>query len=154
MAIVAAVIFYVANLETVPVSGRRRFNCFSRHSMEELGEMQARRMEYELARHGGRFLSDWDPRTILVRRVMDRLIPFSGLTDSKWEVHVIDDPKTANAFVLPGGKVFVFSGILNVARNEHGLAAVLGHEIVCCARNHAPCGSTLLTRTYAGSQRR
>lgn len=35
----------------------------------------------------------------------------------------------ANAFVLPGGKVFVYSGIINVAGNEDGLAAVLGHEI-------------------------
>lgn len=36
---------------------------------------------------------------------------------------------TANAFVLPGGKVFVFSGLIPIARNEHGLATVLGHEI-------------------------
>lgn len=35
----------------------------------------------------------------------------------------------ANAFVLPGGKVFVYSGILPITRNQHGLAAVLGHEI-------------------------
>ncbi len=38
-------------------------------------------------------------------------------------------PDTANAFVLPGGKVFVFSGIFPVVRNDAGLAAVLGHEI-------------------------
>jgi Zn-dependent protease with chaperone function len=34
-----------------------------------------------------------------------------------------------NAFVLPGGKIFVFTGILRVTADEHGLAAVLGHEI-------------------------
>jgi predicted Zn-dependent protease len=34
-----------------------------------------------------------------------------------------------NAFVIPGGKVFVFSGILPIARNDDGLAAILGHEI-------------------------
>jgi metalloendopeptidase OMA1, mitochondrial len=33
---------------------------------------------------------------------------------------------TMNAFVLPGGKVFVYSGILSVCRNDSGLAAVLG----------------------------
>lgn len=34
-----------------------------------------------------------------------------------------------NAFVIPGGKIFVFSGLLPVTQNEDGLAAVLGHEI-------------------------
>jgi predicted Zn-dependent protease len=33
---------------------------------------------------------------------------------------------TMNAFVLPGGKVFVYSGILPICRNDSGLAAVLG----------------------------
>ena len=36
-----------------------------------------------------------------------------------------------NAFVLPGGKVFVFTGILPVTQNENGLATVLGHEVRC-----------------------
>jgi metalloendopeptidase OMA1, mitochondrial len=61
--------------------------------------------------------------------VLSRLIPVSGMADAEWEVRVIDDPRTANAFVLPGGKVFVYSGILPIARTESGLAAVLGHEI-------------------------
>jgi len=43
------------------------------------------------------------------------------------QVFVVDDPATKNAFVLPGGKVFVFSGILPICANEDGLASVLGH---------------------------
>lgn len=46
-------------------------------------------------------------------------------------------PGTANAFVIPGGKVFVFSGILNVCGSEDGLAAVLGHEIAHNTASHA-----------------
>ncbi|KAI1126333.1 peptidase family M48-domain-containing protein [Nemania abortiva] len=121
--------FYFMNIQTVPVSGRQRFNCYSEASVNEAGEAQAKRIEYEVERSGGRFLSDWDGRTRLVKRVMSRLIPVSGMEDSDWEVRVIDDPSTANAFVLPGGKVFVYSGLIPIARNEHGLAAVLGHEI-------------------------
>lgn len=45
------------------------------------------------------------------------------------QVYVIDDPKTKNAFVLPGGKIFVFTGILPVSANDDGLATVLGHEV-------------------------
>lgn len=136
VAVAAALIFYFANLETVPVSGRTRFNCYSADSVREVGETQAKMVRYEVERQGGRFLPDWDPRTRMVRRVMDRLIPFSGMADEKWEVCVIEDPNTANAFVLPGGKVFVFSGILPLVRNDDGLAAVLGHEIAHNVADH------------------
>ncbi|KAJ9156591.1 Peptidase family M48 [Pleurostoma richardsiae] len=129
LSFLGAVAFYFANVEVVPVSGRRRFNCFSEESIEEVSEMQYKRVLYDLERQGGRLLPDWDPRTLMVRRVMRKLIPVSGMADAAWEVRVIDDPATANAFVLPGGKVFVFSGILPLARNDSGLAAVLGHEI-------------------------
>ncbi|KAI0420676.1 peptidase family M48-domain-containing protein [Xylaria grammica] len=124
-----AVVFYFMNIQTVPVSGRQRFNCYGEAKMRATGEAQAKRIEWEIERAGGRFLDDWDWRTRLVKKVMRRLIPVSGMEDSEWEIRVIDDPNTANAFVLPGGKVFVFSGLIPIARNEHGLAAVLGHEI-------------------------
>ncbi|HEY3197755.1 MAG TPA: M48 family metallopeptidase [Nitrospirales bacterium] len=46
-----------------------------------------------------------------------------------WEVHVIKADKTINAFVVPGGKIFVYTGIFSIADNEAGLAAILGHEV-------------------------
>ncbi|AMM41196.1 Peptidase family M48 [Candidatus Desulfofervidus auxilii] len=46
-----------------------------------------------------------------------------------WEFYVIKDDKTANAFCLPGGKVFVYTGILKYTQDETGLATVLAHEI-------------------------
>jgi Zn-dependent protease with chaperone function len=67
---------------------------------------------------------------------MARLVPFSGMVDEDWEVFVVNDDSTANAFVLPGGKVFVFSGILGIARNDSGLATVLGHEIAHNLADH------------------
>lgn len=44
-------------------------------------------------------------------------------------MYVIDDKETKNAFVTPGGKIFVFTGILPVSGNDDGLATVLGHEV-------------------------
>ncbi|SPO22010.1 related to OMA1 - Metalloendopeptidase of the mitochondrial inner membrane [Ustilago trichophora] len=55
---------------------------------------------------------------------------------TKWEVFVIDDPKQKNAFVLPGGKIFVFTGILPVCKNADGLATVLGHEVAHQVARH------------------
>ena len=52
-----------------------------------------------------------------------------------WEVVVFDDD-TLNAFAMPGGKIGVFTGLLNVADTPAALAAVLGHEIAHLTENH------------------
>ena len=56
---------------------------------------------------------------------------------TNWEVFVIDDPKQKNAFVLPGGKIFVFTGILPICKNADGLATVLGHEVAHQVARHS-----------------
>lgn len=126
--------FYIANLETVPVSGRRRFNIVSATSEEEMG---ASVYQQTLQEFGNRLMPPSSPEYQMVQRVLRRLIPHSGIPDAKWEVHVIKDDRQMNAFVIPGGKVFVFSGILKVCRGEDGLAAVLGHEIAHNVAHHA-----------------
>ncbi|KAF2144069.1 uncharacterized protein K452DRAFT_267196 [Aplosporella prunicola CBS 121167] len=125
--------FYVYHLETVPVSGRRRFNVVSTNMVEITSQQMYAEIMNE---YRANILPPHDKRVQMVRRVLDRLIPASGLTDAKWEVNVIDDPQK-NAFVIPGGKVFVFSGILPICGGEDGLAAVLGHEIAHNVADHA-----------------
>lgn len=56
------------------------------------------------------------------------LLTASGITDVNWEVHVINSP-TANAVVLPGGKIFVFMGLVRLAEEKDQIAGVLAHEI-------------------------
>lgn len=46
----------------------------------------------------------------------------------EWELVVFDDPQV-NAFALPGGKIGVYTGLMEVASNQHQLAAVIGHEV-------------------------
>ncbi|PVI04601.1 hypothetical protein DM02DRAFT_611427 [Periconia macrospinosa] len=85
------------------------------------------------------FLPDYDPRVQKVKKVLNRLIPFAeraGLHDVEWEAHVIDSPEQ-NAFVAPGGKVFVFTGILPLCKDEDGIAAVMGHEIAHVVAHHS-----------------
>lgn len=134
--VAGTIIFYFINLETVPVSGRTRFNIYSRKRVNEAGDLSYRQLLYDLKQQGVGLLPDWDYRTQRVKRVMAKLIPFSGMRDENWEIFVIDNPHTANAFVLPGGKVFVFSGILNLARTDSQLATVLGHEIAHNVADH------------------
>ncbi|MSU45978.1 MAG: M48 family peptidase [Lacunisphaera sp.] len=66
-----------------------------------------------------------------VRRVGARIAQAVGgdLAGAKWEFVVFAEPKTVNAFALPGGKVGVYSGLLRVAETDSELAIVMGHEI-------------------------
>ena len=58
------------------------------------------------------------------------------LKEFAWEFNVVDDPKTVNAFCMPGGKVVVYTGILSVTKNEDALAVVMGHEIAHALAKH------------------
>ena len=118
--------FYVYNLDTVPVTNRRRFNCITPNIEQKLGEQTNQAVLQEFR---GKILPPSDRRHVLVTRVLNRLVEAADLPGQKWEVRVIDDSDQINAFVLPGGKVFVFTGILPLCKGEDGLAAVLGHEI-------------------------
>ncbi|HMO33906.1 MAG TPA: M48 family metallopeptidase [Lacibacter sp.] len=53
----------------------------------------------------------------------------------QWEFNLVDDPQV-NAWCMPGGKVVVYTGLLPVARNEAGLAVVMGHEIAHAVALH------------------
>jgi predicted Zn-dependent protease len=65
-----------------------------------------------------------------VTRVGQRIAAAVGneLPDAKWEF-VVFDSKEVNAFALPGGKVGVYSGLLQLAESDAELATVMGHEI-------------------------
>jgi predicted Zn-dependent protease len=54
----------------------------------------------------------------------------------EWDFRVIKDDNMRNAFALPGGKVLVYTGIFASAKNEAGLAAILGHEAIHALARH------------------
>ena len=85
----------------------------------------------------------------IVTRIGRRIAAASG-KKFNWEFKVIDNIKTVNAFALPGGKVAVYTGILSFARNEAGLAAVLGHEVAHAILRHGAERMSQSMATQAG----
>lgn len=127
--------FYIYGLEQVPITHRRRFNIVSPETEQSLVSDAA--YNSLIQEYRGKILPRDHPYTQLVAKIVQRLLPAAhGMGGGDWQVHVIDDPEQTNAFVMPGGKVFVFTGILPVAQDEVGLATVLGHEIAHNVAHH------------------
>lgn len=55
----------------------------------------------------------------------------------RFDFHVLRDPKTVNAFALPGGQIFITVGLLSKLKNESQLAGILGHEIGHVIHRHS-----------------
>ena len=54
-----------------------------------------------------------------------------------WEYLLVDNKKVKNAWCMPGGKIAVYTGILEVAKNKDGLATIMGHEIAHAVAKHS-----------------
>ncbi len=136
----AVIVLLVESCATVPVTGRKSFNLIPASQAAALGDDAYKQVlsENRIITSG----ADYD-RVVRVGRAL------AAVCDEKtfeWEFSLIDDPKTVNAFCLPGGKVAVYSGILPIAENEAGLAVVMGHEIAHAVARH---GSERMTNDLA-----
>jgi predicted Zn-dependent protease len=80
-----------------------------------------------------------DPEgTAMVNRVSSRIAQDLGpeMPDAEWEFVLFED-ESANAFAMPGGKIVVFTGLLEHVDSDDELAAVIGHEIAHVQLKHA-----------------
>ncbi|HVS12104.1 MAG TPA: M48 family metallopeptidase [Planctomycetota bacterium] len=118
-----ALLVAVSSCFTVPITGRKSLNLLTPQQEVEVGTQYYQDMlaEEQPVRSG--------PEADRVERVMQRLVAVADAPDYPWEVTLIRNDSTANAFALPGGKMAVYTGILPVTQDEAGLAAVMGHEI-------------------------
>ncbi|PWN39388.1 hypothetical protein IE81DRAFT_318088 [Ceraceosorus guamensis] len=137
--------YYVFHLEAVPGMNRTRFMDVTPAQEESLAMATYKAF---MAQNGAAILPAHHPETRRVQRVASRLVqaisdvsPSSDNTLQKshtqWVIHVLADQKL-NAFVLPGGKIFIYGGMLRLCQTDDALATVLSHEIAHqILRHHA-----------------
>ncbi len=83
-----------------------------------------------------------------VRNITNKLLNTGKVTykdDFAWEVRIIDDAQTQNAFCTPGGYIYVYTGLIKYLDSEDQLAGVMGHEIAHAALRHS---TRQMTKSY------
>ncbi|XP_032157558.1 metalloendopeptidase OMA1, mitochondrial isoform X5 [Mustela erminea] len=131
------VVFYFTHLEVSPVTGRRKLLLLGKEHFRLLSEL-----EYEawMDEFKNDMLTEKDARYLKVKEVVNHLIECNkdipGISEINWIIHVVDSPDV-NAFVLPNGQVFIFTGLLNSVTDIHQLSFLLGHEIAHAVLGHA-----------------
>jgi predicted Zn-dependent protease len=121
---------FLAGCTTAPMTGRRQIMLVSEQEENALGLKAFQEV-----------LKKEKPSTdaklnAMVSRIGSRISAVANKPDYNWEFKVIQDDKTANAFCLPGGKVAVYTGILQYTKTEAGLAFVIAHEVAHAIARH------------------
>jgi predicted Zn-dependent protease len=126
---------------TVPLTGRQQLKLVSEPQLLQMSVQQYRKVLQDAE------LSDDRQKTAMVRRVGRRI---AGATEEflrqnglgheiqyyEWEFNLIEDDEMINAWAMPGGKIAVYTGLLDVTRDETGLAVVMGHEVAHAVADH------------------
>jgi predicted Zn-dependent protease len=113
-----------------PVTGRSQFILLSQSEENQMGVAAFQEVKKEEK------ISTNPTYNNAVTRVGERIAAVSDTPAYNWEFVVFDDDETINAFALPGGKVGVYTGILEVAQTDAGLATVMAHEVGHVAARH------------------
>jgi len=130
-AVPALLALFLFSCTTAPYTGRSQLMLVSEPEEVKLG---AEAFTEQLR---DSVLSDNAEAYRIVRKVGERIARAANKPDYKWEFRVFDDPEQVNAFCLPGGKVGVYTGIFPIARDEAGLAVIVGHEVAHALLRHA-----------------
>lgn len=130
---------------TTPVTNRTQFMMISPDQEMSLGATEAKKVLQTSKISKDKALQE------RVRRIGQRIAAVSGRSDFAWEFTVIED-ETPNAFCLPGGKVFFYTGILKITENDDQIATVMGHEIAHALARHGAERMSMQTASNIGAQ--
>jgi predicted Zn-dependent protease len=113
-------------------TGRKQVMLFSDTELNKMGSSSFEDMKKKIPISHNKVVNQF---VQCVADAITKNVPKSAHSGA-WEV-VVFDSKQVNAFALPGGKIGVYTGILNVTENQHQLAAIMGHEVGHVIEHHS-----------------
>ncbi|HEB66768.1 MAG TPA: M48 family peptidase [Gammaproteobacteria bacterium] len=135
-------------------TGRRQLMLVSEQEAINASKQAYVQMLAPLAKEGR---IDSDPTlTRRVRRITDRLIVQAErmrpeTRNWEWSVKVIDDPQTVNAWCMAGGRMAIYTGLIQQLKpTDDELAQVMGHEIAHALANHTAEKMSVALATMVG----
>lgn len=117
---------------TTSSTGRNQVSLYSNDELNQMGITSFEQMKKEIPISKDKATNDF---VLCVADAITANVPQSA-HQGEWEVVVFDSAQV-NAFALPGGKIGVYTGILNVTENQDQLAAIIGHEVGHVIEHHS-----------------
>jgi predicted Zn-dependent protease len=114
----------VSNAEIIPVANQQYDEVLKK------GPLSTNQEQVQMVKRVG----------VRIQKAVEEYMAAKGLSSElsgfAWEFNLIDDPKTVNAWCMPGGKVAFYTGIIPICKDETGIAVVMGHEVAHAIANH------------------
>lgn len=131
---VISLISYFASSSYNPVTQEKQYISLTPRQEIALGLQAAPKM---IQQHGG--LHPDHRHQNLIDQIGEKLVRSSAARDTEWrfEFHLLNDPRTINAFALPGGQIFLTTALYQQLTTEGQVAGVLGHEIGHVVARHS-----------------
>jgi len=135
----------IAGCAKTPITNRTQLILISSDQETALGLSEAEKIKASSKLSTDRALTE------RVRRIGEKIALVSGRDDFAWEFNVIESGEL-NAFCLPGGKVFLYTGILKLTANDDQIATVIGHEVAHALARHGAERMSMQMVSNAGAQ--
>ncbi|WP_029033694.1 M48 family metallopeptidase [Salinimicrobium terrae] len=139
--IVVSLLLLMAGCKTNPFTGERNLNFVSNSQIfpaafqqyEEVlaqNEVVRNTQEANMIKNVGRKIA------VAAERFLDANGHPGYLDDYQWEFSLLKDDDQVNAWAMPGGKIAFYTGIMPIAQDETGVAAIMAHEVAHAVANH------------------
>lgn len=143
--ILLAIVLLMGGCAKTPITNRSQFMMMSPDQEMSIGAAEAQKIKQSSK------LSTDKALQAKIKHIGQKIAAVSGKSDYVWEFNVIESNVT-NAFCLPGGKVFFYTGILKITQNDDQIATVMGHEIAHALARHGAERASMQNAGNLGAQ--
>ena len=140
ISLLIVILFLVNSCSTVPITGRKQFSLVSDAKILPMAFQQYQGfLDQNKISSNAEMTNQVKSVGKRISSAVDRYMRANGMAEKadayRWEFNLIDD-KTVNAWAMPGGKTVFYTGIMPIAKNEDGVAAIMGHEVAHAFARH------------------